>query len=833
MGFVNGVNLLPSTGEFTYGTAARQGQRVSSPTLVPINTYNDLPPFAGVFPNTDYSYSIDQLQAAFPACTTVAIVCAWFGNNETVNYCQIYPATTYINNGTVINPATGLPWAAVNPAFQFWTGSSWQTDQWRVSSLNETSPGLIPISSSGGSFTYGGTPSDQSIVECITDLKLRGLRTVFYPFILMDAPGKPWRGRVSYFAGDVSPSATAAVAAFLGTASKGQFTRDYVHKTVSYSGSPTDFTYRRFILHYANLCVVAGGVDLFLIGSELRGLETIRGPGWTPAGTVDGGGKAIWDYPFVAGLITLSDDVRSIFDAAGFTKDTVNLHNLISYASDWSDWMGWQHPGANPPFPAPVLDGQWPHLDQLWAHTNIDLICFDNYMPLSDWTTGTGQAETGGQSNNLDIANWSAPAAVDTFLDYGLVTEAVLSTADYGLASDGRVTAAADYGIVSAAPAWPPSISAMSNLGLAGTPTLQSKAYLKANIEAGEKFNWFYFDSNNLERGNDPLGSDLQVSLPEGDRLTQSRNKFYPQQQILANKQIRWWWNNPHQALYDNDDGFGEIPHGLATEWIAQSKPIVFTEYGFPACDKATNQPNVFFSAGSIESFTPFWSAWRNVDGGSFLPLPDQNLQLLALQAIYEYWFTDGHNAVSGAGVKMIEPAFCSVWNWDARPFPAFPQLSNVWDDARNWAAGNWLNGKGPFLTPPIPDPPFVPGANPAFPALRGLGWSIHYRPTFASGTAEHVSGHGSRFARMAAAVWDIELVVDLLTMDVIQDFQTLVGFYEMMKGQDLPFAFPADPALGIGSPVNCRFADDNEDLEEFMNRLWRVQSLKLRTVKE
>ena len=35
------------------------------------------------------------------------------------------------------------------------------------------------------------------------------------------------------------------------------------------------------ILHYANLCVVAGGVDLFLIGSELCGLETIRGPGWT------------------------------------------------------------------------------------------------------------------------------------------------------------------------------------------------------------------------------------------------------------------------------------------------------------------------------------------------------------------------------------------------------------------------------------------------------------------------------------------------------------------------------------------------------------------------
>jgi hypothetical protein len=323
------------------------------------------------------------------------------------------------------------------------------------------------------------------------------------------------------------------------------------------------------------------------------------------------------------------------------------------------------------------------------------------------------------------------------------------------------------------------------------------------------------------------------VSLPEGDRRAQSRNPFFPQQQILGNKQIRWWWNNAHQALYDDGDGHGDAPKGPATEWIAQSKPVVFTEYGFPACDKCTNQPNVFFDAKSTESATPYWSAWRNADGGGFLPKPDQNLQLLALQAIYEYWFTEGHNAVSSAGIKMIEPAFCSVWNWDARPFPTFPKLSGVWGDAGNWAAGNWLNGKGPFLTPPVPDAPFVPGPYPAFPTLARIGWSVHYRPGFTTGTHEHVSGRGSRFARTAAAVWEIELVVDLLTMDVVQDFQTLAGFYEMSKGQDLPLTFPVDPALGIGSPVNCRFADDSEDLEEFMNRLWQAGSLKLRAVKE
>jgi GTA TIM-barrel-like domain len=579
VGYVNGVNLLPATGEFTYGTAARIGQRVNDTAFTGINFY-----YAGGPPKTDYSYSIDQLQAAFPACRTVAVVCAWFGNSITADSCQIYPATTYINNGTIINPATGLPWPTLPHAFEYWNGLTYTPDMWRVSSLNETSSGLIPITQTGGVFDYGGTPADSSIVECITDLKSRGFRVVFYPFILMDSSGKPWRGRITY-SPDVSSAATSAVSSFLGSAATWQFTRDYTDKTVAYSGSPTDFTYRRMILHYANLCVIAGGVDLFLIGSEFRGLETIRGPAWTNAGTTDGSGLAVWDYPFVEGLITLSDDVRSVFDAAGFTKDTVNFHNLISYAADWSDWMGFSHASSNPV----SLNGQWPHLDQLWAHSNIDLVCFDNYMPLSDWTTGDGSPlPASGQSNNLDVANWGARAAVDSAFDYELVTFPVVSMIDYGTVST-SASSGLDYGIVTATPAWPPPPATTSNLGLAGQATINSKAYLQANIEAGEKFNWFYFNSNALGRGPDPLGTDLQVSLAEGDRLTQSRNQFFANQQILGNKQLRWWWNNAHQALYDDGDGSGESPKGPFTEWTPQSKPIVFTEYGYPSCDRCTN----------------------------------------------------------------------------------------------------------------------------------------------------------------------------------------------------------------------------------------------------
>jgi hypothetical protein len=757
MDYVNGVNLLPSTGEFTYDPVAYMGQRVTESAPLAINTY------AGQASHrTDLDLAIDQLVAECPSCTTVAVIVAWFFNSEAAASCKVYPSTTYIGG-----------------SFQKWNGTSLVPDHWLCSGLNERSAGLIPISQSNGSFSYGGTPSDQSIFRCIQDLKARGLRVVFYPFLLGDIPSSfPWRGRITH-SPDLSLAATAAIAGFLGSCVPAEFTRDAINLTVNYSGSPTDYSFRRMILHYGNLCVIAGGVDLFLLGSELRGLETVRGPDWTLAGAVDNAGHAIWDYPFVAALVQLSDDVRGVFDVAGFTKDTVGLHNLISYAADWSSWLGYVHTGSDPASP----NGQWPHLDQLWSHSNIDLVCFDNYLPLSDWPTGGG---------GLDALNWGLAAPTS----------------------------------------WPVVDPAAAGLGLTGNPTIYSKPYLKANIEGGERFNWFYFDGTNLGRGFDPAGSDLQISLPEGDRLAQTRTRYFPGQEILGHKQLRWWWNNTHQALYDNGDGTGETSKGPPTGWAPHSKSIAFTEYGYPSCDRSTNQPNVFFDAKSSESATAYWSIWNAADDRGFLPAVDQTLSLLALQAIHEYWFLDGNNAAAG-GIDMIQPAFCSVWNWDARPFPTFPLLGEVWGDAGNWQAGNWLGGKGPFIALPVPDALYAPPAPPAFPMLSSQAWSVHYRPQFNTGIVDHVSGRESRLARMLIPTYEIEMAFDLIRMDEFNaDLQTILGFYAQMRGQASVFTFPVPPELGFGSDVLCRFNDDSEDLEEFMSRLFQLQSLKLITVK-
>ncbi len=822
-----GVHLLPSTGEFTYDTVAYQGA-TSGASFKSINAYG-----GGGTTTTDFQLSLAQLQAAHPECNTVSMVVSWFFDSETAGACRVYPSTNFING-----------------AFLKWSGSAWVADHWRCSGLTEQASGLlipIPTLSNGGA-AYGGTPSDQSVVRCIQALKAAGFRVIFYPFLLGTGAGFPWRGRITY-SPDVSNAATAAVTAFVGSAAPSQFTRDATNLTVSFSGAPSDWTYRRMVLHYANLCVIAGGIDLFVIGSELRGLETIRGPGWTEAGTTDPGGKAVWDYPFVAGLVALANDVRSVFDGANLTKDLTGLHNLITYSADWSCWMGFQHPGQS---------GQWPHLDQLWASSNIDLVALDNYLPLTDWTTGDG---------GLDALNWSAPV----------------------------------YG-----GPWPPPATQLNGLGLSTPTTIDSSAYLKANIEGGQYFNWYYNDGTNGGRGLDPLGSAQMVSLPEGDRLAQARNPYGAGQQILANKQFRWWWNNTHQAVYDT--GSGWAPQGPATEWVPQSKPIAFLEYGFAAVDKATNQPNVFFDAKSSESATPYWSIWDPAPGLSYLPRRDDTIAGLALEAVYEYWVTDGHNETSGAGVPLVQSAFCCVWAWDARPFPTFPDLSSVWSDSGNWAAGDWSNGLRQSLPPPPPSPSPSIGGFPTFPVVQTLGCSVHMRPRFVTEEAAHVSGRSTRRPRYAVPLYDIALTYELLRADAAhQELQDIAGFFAAMSGEGTPFwfappslsdllgqaigtangtttvfplirsigalysepiagtsgvtavyvngvsqtsgwsvstgyapaiSFAIAPAAGTAITADfnilflCRFAEDVQDLEEFMAMLFTLRTLKLQTVR-
>ncbi|MCC1481444.1 baseplate multidomain protein megatron [Roseibaca sp. Y0-43] len=382
-GQVQGVALMPGTGDFTYATTPvftqeRQpgfqwpplvaGLLEQADTPMNLNTPTGQP---------DILAGLDALARELPNCQSTVMVVSWFGSDLRAGECQIEPKVEFPDRD-----APDYPWSVAGRVAA-------ETPQ--VPLLNDA-----PV--------YGGTPSDRAVIEAIAALQARGQKVVYYPFILMeqlagnglpdpysdatDQPVLPWRGRITTSKApgqdgspDGTPAAQGEVAAFFGTATAADFTIS--PGAVSYSG-PQAWRYRRFILHQAALCAAAGGVDAFCIGSEMRGLTQIRG--------------ANNSFPAVAALRALAAEVRAL----------LGPETKITYAADWSEYFGYITPEGDRFF----------HLDPLWADPNIDVIGIDNYMPLSDWRDGTDHADADwGSIYNLDYltANVAGGEGYDWF----------------------------------------------------------------------------------------------------------------------------------------------------------------------------------------------------------------------------------------------------------------------------------------------------------------------------------------------------------------------------------------------------------------------------------
>ena len=187
--------------------------------------------------------------------------------------------------------------------------------------------------------------------------------------------------------------------------------------------------------------------------------------------------------------------------------------------------------------------------------------------------------------------------------------------------------------------------------------------YLKTNIAGGEGYDWYY-DS--------PEGAEAQRRLPITDGA-------YGEPWVFRNKDLRSWWSNLH---HDRIDGTRAIN---PTTWVPGSKPIWFTEYGCPAVDKGTNQPNKFVDAKSSESGLPVWSTGRR----------DDLIQMQYLLAVTSYWAESDNNPTSSLyGGSMVDMDHAHAWAWDARPFPEFPGQIEIWNDGDNYSRGHWLNGR-------------------------------------------------------------------------------------------------------------------------------------------
>lgn len=187
-----------------------------------------------------------------------------------------------------------------------------------------------------------------------------------------------------------------------------------------------------------------------------------------------------------------------------------------------------------------------------------------------------------------------------------------------------------------------------------GPTTIYDKNYLISNIEGGEYYDFYYAS---------PSDRDTQTRTPIIDTA-------YSKDWVFRQKDIRNWWGNNHV----NRPGGIEV--GSNTSYTPSNKPIWFTEFGAPAVDKATNQPNVFYDPKSSESVFPYYS----------LGTRDDMLQRLYLEVFLAYWRDNGGS--------MVDIDNCFIWTWDARPFPSFPAKTDVWSDGPQWALGHWLSGR-------------------------------------------------------------------------------------------------------------------------------------------
>ncbi|THV25808.1 baseplate multidomain protein megatron [Peteryoungia ipomoeae] len=318
---IRAITVIPGATEHGYATTPVSDQ----PAIGEKRWLNRNTLVAG----TDWQASLDQLQALCPKLDRVALVVTWFGTDLRAGACRIVPGVEVASRTEESRP-------------------------WMVAGLDRGAAHLV--SRHNGGPAYGGTPSDESVMEAIADLKARGLKVMLYPFVMMDIPhgnglddpdggaeqpAYPWRGRIS-----VHPKSAD------GTAAAGHQITDFVERVDGY---------RRFVRHYVDLALAAGGVDGFLIGSELRGLTTVR--------------NGATGFPFVDALVQLAEEVRA----------RLGPQTGVTYGADWSEYFGF-HPNDG-------SGDHFFHLDPLWASPAISAVGIDNYMPLSDWRDADLEAD--------------------------------------------------------------------------------------------------------------------------------------------------------------------------------------------------------------------------------------------------------------------------------------------------------------------------------------------------------------------------------------------------------------------------------------------------------
>ncbi len=253
----------------------------------------------------DVLLSLEQLKEVMPNLRYIAIRICWFATSVDAGIARIIPK---IENKK-------------NPL------------DWKVSDYTRENAEEV-LRFSDGKITYGGTPTDGSIVELCEFLKNKNYKITLTPLIMVDDNSlkKPWHG-------DIKPS------------NKDRTTDEINH---FFKG---DRGYNKFIIHYANLehngIKLKNLIDSFVIGHELKGL--------TSASVTVSEDPKMLRFPGVEQLKKLAAEVKQI----------VGQEVKLTYSANWGD--EYHH----------TAEGFY-NLDSLWSDSNIDAVGISAYFPLSD-----------------------------------------------------------------------------------------------------------------------------------------------------------------------------------------------------------------------------------------------------------------------------------------------------------------------------------------------------------------------------------------------------------------------------------------------------------------
>lgn len=250
---IKSIVVIPGSGEFVYDTVIQykitHNQDNAEIYEKAVNSHN-------YYNIADGIHSLNQLQITCPNLEWVALTVCWFADSLDIGECIIQPRIEFND------PLTNY------------------SEDWQVASYTRSTARLISRDVKGNP-NYGGSVNDASLLRYLQELKSRNLKIMFYPIVLLDIHGKPWRGRLS---------------------GEAKAVEDFFNKPEGYN---------EFIIHYAKL--VGDYADSFIIGSELIGLTKI----------------CDYDnFPAVNELINLAGTVKRIMGAGV----------EITYAADWSEY---------------------------------------------------------------------------------------------------------------------------------------------------------------------------------------------------------------------------------------------------------------------------------------------------------------------------------------------------------------------------------------------------------------------------------------------------------------------------------------------------------------